>query len=186
MAQAFWIIELLLYKKMPKRKFGKVYNNYNFEKEKQNVGEKCIRIECKRCKQYIVKHSTQMLRHSAVCKDELVQPTIKQFEEFVKVIVANNLPFSIVQSSSFKRFCRCLNKDIVMPSVKNVKKLIKEEGMKWINSIDKQDRFTLILDEWKNCMGKSIINLPVKQKFIFLDSVEMCNSHTTENMVEDR
>lgn len=66
---------------MPKRKLGKVYNNYNIENDKQNVGEQSIRIQCKRCKKYIVKHSTQLLRLSAVYKDELAQPTLMQFEE---------------------------------------------------------------------------------------------------------
>lgn len=118
-----------------KRIRDNVYTLYNLENWTHKGDEKYDRIECKKCKSMILKHATHLKRHSRKCEKSItLQTTIVMFKEkqidkeLLDLIIENNLSLRVVESSSFQKFCKALNKNYKTPSTKTLKKMIQTES----------------------------------------------------------
>lgn len=81
-----------------------------------------------------------------------------------------------------------INPKVKIPTIAKMKETLKEEGNKCVEqSIDKESKFCLILDGWKNIMNQSVINLAIKQhdnEIVFIESVYMYDNEKSVNLIK--
>lgn len=189
-----------------KRKHDEVYSNYNENVVTQVQDEYYDRIQCKHCLIQVTHHATQLKAHLKEyiytfiiirCKKaKTVQTTLPLSKyrskdittKLVNLIVENNCSYRLLRSKSFQELVEFINPKVKIPTIAKMKETLKEEGDKCVEqSIDKESKFCLILDGWKNIMNQSVINLAIKQhdnEIVFIESVYMYDNEKSVNLIK--